>query len=679
MISWSPNKNSFDWASRYAIVLAIIGMCLTANFASGQNQITGIVPNNAAQGTIDLGITFTLDSDVPPPPPAGILPDSVTINGIAGQSVTHNEQHTVTAVFTIPMDEIPGEKDAAIVFTTPNGQLSFTMTDGFTVTGAGDRPATIVSHPQSRTLELGASVTFEVVAVGTAPLTYQWQKDEVDIAGATGTKLTLDDIMQTDAGVYRCVVNNDFGQTVSEGAILVVATIPASGYRIVGTAQNTCYNTSVAIAPPNEGDAFYGQDAQYAQNLPTYLLSDDTLTVRDQTTGLTWQRSPDTDRDGDIDADDKLIWAELQTYPATLNAENYGGFNDWRLPTIKELYSLIRFDGQDPSGCETEADCPGLIPFIDDEYFDFAYGDAGAGERVIDSQYASGTLYVSTLDGTLLFGVNFADGRIKGYGLNGPDGTSKTFLVICVRGNTDYGINGFVDHGNGTITDRATGLMWQTVDSGAGMTWQDALAYAEGATTAGYDDWRLPNVKELQSILDYTQSPDTTLSPAIDSRFDVTPIVNEEGNVDYPYYWSSTTHAGYPNHGSAGGYVAFGRGLGYMNSNWVDVHGAGCQRSDPKVGNPDDYPYGHGPQGDAIRIYNFVRCVRGCSGKMGDLNCNELIDGEDFTILFDAMAGPNETEIPASSAPYEFTRSDLNGDGDVDLADFARLQTLFGE
>ena len=63
-------------------------------------------------------------------------------------------------------------------------------------------------------------------------------------------------------------------------------------------------------------------------------------------------------------------------------------------------------------------------------------------------------------------------------------------------------------------------------------------------------------------------------------------------------------------------YVAFGRAMGYMTggdprvAGWLDVHGAGAQRSDPKVGNPADYPKGHGPQGDAIRIYNYVRLVR---------------------------------------------------------------------
>ena len=49
--------------------------------------------------------------------------------------------------------------------------------------------------------------------------------------------------------------------------------------------------------------------------------------------------------------------------------------------------------------------------------------------------------------------------------------------------------------------------------------------------------------------------------------------------------------------------------MGYMDG-WTDVHGAGAQRSDPKVGDPADYPEGFGPQGDAIRILNYVRPVR---------------------------------------------------------------------
>lgn len=76
-------------------------------------------------------------------------------------------------------------------------------------------------------------------------------------------------------------------------------------------------------------------------------------------------------------------------------------------------------------------------------------------------------------------------------------------------------------------------------------------------------------------------------------------------------YWTSTTHINWTqNPGSAAVYISFGRSMGYIDNNWVDIHGAGAQRSDPKAGDPANYPTGRGPQGDAIRIYNHVRLVR---------------------------------------------------------------------
>jgi len=189
---------------------------------------------------------------------------------------------------------------------------------------------------------------------------------------------------------------------------------------------------------------------------------------------LMWQQSPDTNGDGMINATDKLTFTEAVAGAGMLNL---GGNTDWRLPTIKELYSLILFDGTDPSGNE-DADTSDLIPFIDSAYFDFAYGDTSSGERIIDAQYATSTKYVyTTMNGDeTMFGVNFADGRIKGYGLS-LRRQEKTFFVIYVRGNPNYGINDIVDNGDGTIMDQATGLMWVQSDSGFGMDWQEALAY----------------------------------------------------------------------------------------------------------------------------------------------------------------------------------------------------------
>ncbi len=597
------------------LMLAGVGCSAESALAQATNQITSISPSSAAQGTAGLVLTFNLDTDMPPAPPAGVMPDSVLIGSISGTSVTHSSQYVVTAVFDIPGSEPTGPKDATVNFTTPQGSLVFSMAGGFTVTAGADTPPSITQHPQSQTAPPGSSVTFTVVASGTEPLEYQWQKDEVDISGATESSYTINPVDWGDAGNYRCVVTNDFGTATSDEAVLTVAELQIGAYPVVDTAQDVCYDEQFQITCPSVGDAFYGQDAQYFGNQPSYAISGDGLTVYDNVTGLTWTRDADLDGDGDIDVDDKVTFDEGQLVPDTLNAQNYGGYSDWRVPSIKELYSLIDFRGTDPTSFDTTE---GFIPFIDTDYFYFAYGDIAAGERSIDSQWLTSTLYVSTvMDGQqAMFGVNFADGRIKGYGLSNPEGGEKTFYVRLCRGNTDYGVNNFTDNADGTITDEATGLMWEQGDSSAGMNWEDALAWVElmnNQDYLGYNDWRLPNAKELQSIVDYTRSPDTSASAAIDPVFNATQITNVAGQADYPFYWTGTTHIrGVEGSGQAGAYVAFGRGLGSMDGvNVIDVHGAGCQRSDPKDGDPNDYPsWGNGPQGDLQRVFNYVRLVR---------------------------------------------------------------------
>jgi hypothetical protein len=384
-------------------------------------------------------------------------------------------------------------------------------------------------------------------------------------------------------------------------------------YTIVDTGQVRCYNNHTAIESPKTGAAFFGQDAQYNGNQPAYKNNGDG-TVSDLNTGLMWQSDPA----------DKITFKQAVARASKCRLASY---TDWRLPTIKELYSLILFSGTDPDPMSRNSS--GQRPFIDTKYFKFQYGKAEDGDRIIDSQFATCTKYVSTTmnDNETMFGVNFADGRIKGYpiGRIGPRGT-KTFYTLYVRGNPEYGKNNFVDNKDGTITDKATSLTWMKVDSGtlkAGknkdgkLNWQEALEWAENLEYAGYSDWRLPNVKELQSIVDYTRSPATSNPAAIDPVFQTTSFIAESGQKDYPFYWSGTTHASLRRADTAA-YVAFGRSFGWMRDRrrsdqliLMDVHGAGSQRSDPKSGDPSKFPYGRGPQGDVIRIYNYARCVRG--------------------------------------------------------------------
>ena len=82
-----------------------------------------------------------------------------------------------------------------------------------------------------------------------------------------------------------------------------------------------------------------------------------------------------------------------------------------------------------------------------------------------------------------------------------------------------------------TVTDKATGLMWQKEDDDVERNWADANSYCEGLSLAGHSDWRLPAQLELESIVDLTVT-----EPKIDkSKFP---------NTKSSYYWSSTTVGG---------------------------------------------------------------------------------------------------------------------------------------
>ncbi len=365
-------------------------------------------------------------------------------------------------------------------------------------------------------------------------------------------------------------------------------------YVVVDTGQDKCYDTSGEIAAPKPGQPFFGQDAQYAGPQPKYNDNRDG-TITDLNTGLTWVQA----------RGEKIPWDDAV---AGASKCRVAGHNDWRMPTIKELYSLIDFRGGFHQSPEDSR------PYLDTRYFGFVYGDEARGERAIDCQDWSSTEYIgTTMNGqSTVFGVNFADGRIKGYPkFRGPAVRHELhrLYVRYVRGNDGYGKNNFHDNSDGTITDQATNLMWAKADSGRGMNWQDALGFAQAMKLAGHSDWRLPNAKELQSIVDYTRSP------AIDPVFKLTKLTDG----DYPFYWTSTTHLDSPieRMGTAAVYIAFGRATGWMRfppdrgeAKLMDVHGAGAQRSDPKAGDPGAFPQGRGPQGDVVRINNFVRCVR---------------------------------------------------------------------
>jgi hypothetical protein len=430
----------------------------------------------------------------------------------------------------------------------------------------------------------------------------------------------------------------------------------AADYPIVDTGQTICYDDEGRkIICPVDGDWFYGQDAQYTGLQASYEDNGDG-TVTDLRTGLMWQKTPD--------------FGAKKTYDEALDdagSLRLGGYDDWELPTLKQLYSLIQFYG-------SSSDHP-PVPYIDTDYFDFVYGDERKGERLIDAQYWSRTEYVGRTgprDDQTVFGVNFADGRIKGYPLEDAGGKPFRSFVRYVRNDRrtrEYGVNDFVDNGDGTITDRATRLMWQQGDSGRTYNWQDALEYAEELELAGYSDWRLPNPKELQSIVDYTRAPDaldeSRRGPAVDPMFDVTETES--------WYWCGTTHGDGPKTFAV--YVCFGQAFGFWRDDrgrdiLVNFHGAGAQRSDPKSGNPTDPEWrdGFGPQRDEIRIFNYVRAVRDAGPPLrGDMNCDGKVDFDDIDAMVTALIDRSQYEREYPGCPW--LSGDCDCDGDVDFDD----------
>jgi hypothetical protein len=120
----------------------------------------------------------------------------------------------------------------------------------------------------------------------------------------------------------------------------------------------------------------------------------------------------------------------------------------------------------------------------------------------------------------------------------------------------DYTVNP-----NGTVSDNTTGLIWQQEDDNTGRTWEQALAYCENLTLDSQADWRLPNIKELESIAD-----DSRVFPAIDTA--------AFPNTDSSGCWSSTTYAGYTD---LAWYVDFYDGNVYIDDKYGSYY-ARCVR-----------------------------------------------------------------------------------------------------
>lgn len=104
----------------------------------------------------------------------------------------------------------------------------------------------------------------------------------------------------------------------------------------------------------------------------------------------------------------------------------------------------------------------------------------------------------------------------------------------------------FTDNGDGTITDNATSLMWpkDATDVGLNMidrAWADQIAHIEGLTFAGHSDWRMPNLVELQSIIDWTAAAPDLDSTFLNAQEKFPWVSTTTDNTANAFYWAYTT------------------------------------------------------------------------------------------------------------------------------------------
>ena len=281
---------------------------------------------------------------------------------------------------------------------------------------------------------------------------------------------------------------------------------PAGRARDAG--MTACYDVNNPIVCPAEGNAFFGQDAQYVGLLSTYTtgagLRDGT--VRDNLTGLVWRRVLDSATRG------SRTFGQLTEICANLDL---GGYGDWRVPTAREAENLLAhgFSSILPA------------PFA-------GAGAIGEGAEGIWTR----TPFVGGPNRTYVM-ERFRSSLSQDEGISNPaDVTSDVDTSnICVRGVSrfpfDYDFT-VQDKGtdltsDDTVVESRTGLVWDRRETTT-RNWQSALAYCEGLNYDGKTDWRLPSLNELLTLADYDDTADAKIDPAF-------------AWAVAGFYWTSTT------------------------------------------------------------------------------------------------------------------------------------------
>ncbi|MBN2344628.1 MAG: DUF1566 domain-containing protein [Deltaproteobacteria bacterium] len=264
----------------------------------------------------------------------------------------------------------------------------------------------------------------------------------------------------------------------------------------------------------------YGQDAQYGWDVNNSeddrfsrdLSISDEPVVNDNVTGLAWQGCPEGLSGSDCSTGSKVLQGSSDAV-VTCDGLNWGGYDDWHLPDIFELLTLLKYEG-------------------DESYYSSAF------PNITKETAFFWTLTKTGFDTPGIWAVNFAS-KISETGAETYD-----YSTLCVRGGSTAPLNRYTRDtstaNQPVVDDATTGLSWQgctagqtgdNCDEGTSIDfdeWAESLDYCETLNWGSFSDWRLPNINELRSIV-ITES--------------VWPIIDEFVFPETPSdtFWTSTS------------------------------------------------------------------------------------------------------------------------------------------
>jgi hypothetical protein len=285
------------------------------------------------------------------------------------------------------------------------------------------------------------------------------------------------------------------------------------------TGQTLCYDNSTTITCPAPGEAFYGQDAQFGWDLRvtpaqrfqrTEPVANQPV-VFDRITQLEWQGCAAglSGTDCATGTASTMNWDAAVAYCDGLT---WGGHSDWYLPDVRQLSGIV------DAGRTSPTINPTAFPATPNNWF-----------------WSSSSHWGSS---SVAWGVGFSGGVVT------QNTKASSYVVRCIRRGpwTPGRFEPSTFSGDRVVRDTSTGRMWQRcaagqsgescgIGSATTMDWQAALAYCDGLSLGGYDDWRLPDRNELQNIVDYGRD-----SPSIDP----TAFPGTTSGT----YWSSSPYSG---------------------------------------------------------------------------------------------------------------------------------------